>query len=226
MRTLNATAPDQPFFVYYVPGGSHSPHQPTQGMDRKIQGQVRHGLERHARADIRQPETVGCRSRERRSSPSGRISCRSGKRCRPTRKSSSPGRRRCSAPTRPIPTMRSAVSFSSRGHGQARQHADHLHLRRQRHQPRRHVGGHAQPDTPRTTASWKSRSKSNSSSTTTGGWRRPTRIWPFPGRGRSIRRSNGPSRSLRTSAARGKAWRSRGRRASRTSAASARSSTT
>jgi phosphoglycerol transferase MdoB-like AlkP superfamily enzyme len=30
MRMQNATAPDQPFFVYYVPGGSHSPHQPTQ----------------------------------------------------------------------------------------------------------------------------------------------------------------------------------------------------
>jgi len=29
MRNLNAVAPDQAFFVYYVPGGSHSPHQPT-----------------------------------------------------------------------------------------------------------------------------------------------------------------------------------------------------
>src|SRR6266436_276807 len=30
MKQLNAAAPDQPFFVYYVPGGTHSPHQPTQ----------------------------------------------------------------------------------------------------------------------------------------------------------------------------------------------------
>jgi arylsulfatase A-like enzyme len=29
MRELNASAPDKPFFLYYVPGGSHSPHQPT-----------------------------------------------------------------------------------------------------------------------------------------------------------------------------------------------------
>src|ERR1700724_624382 len=29
MNGLNAAAPDTPFFVYYVPGGSHSPHQPT-----------------------------------------------------------------------------------------------------------------------------------------------------------------------------------------------------
>jgi arylsulfatase A-like enzyme len=26
---LNAAAPDKPFFVHYVPGGTHSPHQPT-----------------------------------------------------------------------------------------------------------------------------------------------------------------------------------------------------
>jgi arylsulfatase len=29
MQRLNATAPDKPFFVYYVPGGTHSPHQPN-----------------------------------------------------------------------------------------------------------------------------------------------------------------------------------------------------
>jgi arylsulfatase A-like enzyme len=28
MSALNASAPDKPFFVYYVPGGTHSPHQP------------------------------------------------------------------------------------------------------------------------------------------------------------------------------------------------------
>src|SRR5262245_27989761 len=29
IKRLNAAAPDKPFFVYYVPGGTHSPHQPT-----------------------------------------------------------------------------------------------------------------------------------------------------------------------------------------------------
>ena len=38
MRELNATAPDQPFFVYYVPGGSHSPHQPKQEWIDKFKG--------------------------------------------------------------------------------------------------------------------------------------------------------------------------------------------
>src|SRR6185312_14571159 len=38
MRQLNAVAPDQPFFVYYVPGGTHSPHQPTQEWIEKFKG--------------------------------------------------------------------------------------------------------------------------------------------------------------------------------------------
>src|SRR5262245_1150673 len=38
MRALNAAAPDQPFFVYYVPGGSHAPHQPTTEWIKKFEG--------------------------------------------------------------------------------------------------------------------------------------------------------------------------------------------
>jgi arylsulfatase len=37
MRGLNAAAPDKPFFVYYVPGGTHSPHQPTKEWIDKIE---------------------------------------------------------------------------------------------------------------------------------------------------------------------------------------------
>jgi arylsulfatase len=38
MRDLNAAAPDQPFLVYYVPGGSHAPHQPTKEWSDKFKG--------------------------------------------------------------------------------------------------------------------------------------------------------------------------------------------
>jgi arylsulfatase len=38
MKKLNASAPDKPFFVYYVPGGTHSPHQPTQEWIDKFKG--------------------------------------------------------------------------------------------------------------------------------------------------------------------------------------------
>ena len=38
IKGLNAAAPDQPFFVYYVPGGAHAPHQPTQEWIDKFKG--------------------------------------------------------------------------------------------------------------------------------------------------------------------------------------------
>src|SRR5260221_132270 len=38
MDQLNAAAPDQQFFVYYVPGGTHALHQPTQEWIDKFKG--------------------------------------------------------------------------------------------------------------------------------------------------------------------------------------------
>ena len=46
MRDLNASAPDKPFFVYYVPGGSHSPHQPTPEWIEKFKGKFDMGYEK------------------------------------------------------------------------------------------------------------------------------------------------------------------------------------
>jgi arylsulfatase len=36
MRQLQAESPDKPFFLYYVPGGSHAPHNPTKEWIKKI----------------------------------------------------------------------------------------------------------------------------------------------------------------------------------------------
>ena len=36
LRALNDAAPDKPFFLYYAPGGSHAPHQPTPEWIKKI----------------------------------------------------------------------------------------------------------------------------------------------------------------------------------------------
>ena len=38
LRKLDAVAPDKPFFLYYVPGGSHSPHQPKKEWIDKFKG--------------------------------------------------------------------------------------------------------------------------------------------------------------------------------------------
>ena len=46
MRDLNAAAPDKPFFVYYVPGGTHSPHQPKKEWIEKFKGKFDMGYEK------------------------------------------------------------------------------------------------------------------------------------------------------------------------------------
>jgi arylsulfatase len=46
MRSLNAAAPETPFFVYYVPGGTHSPHQPTKEWIDKFTGKFDMGFEK------------------------------------------------------------------------------------------------------------------------------------------------------------------------------------
>ena len=58
MRDLNAAAPDKPFFVYYVPGGTHSPHQPTKEWIDKFKGKFDMGYEKLRERDIRQPEAA------------------------------------------------------------------------------------------------------------------------------------------------------------------------
>jgi arylsulfatase A-like enzyme len=46
IRNLNAASPDKPFFVYYVPGGTHSPHQPTKEWIDKFKGKFDMGYEK------------------------------------------------------------------------------------------------------------------------------------------------------------------------------------
>src|SRR5689334_695520 len=46
MNSLNASAPDKPFFVYYVPGGTHSPHQPKAEWRDKFKGKFDMGYEK------------------------------------------------------------------------------------------------------------------------------------------------------------------------------------
>src|SRR2546430_741468 len=46
MRDLNASAPDKPFFLYYVPGGTHSPHQPKKEWIENFKGKFDMGYEK------------------------------------------------------------------------------------------------------------------------------------------------------------------------------------
>jgi arylsulfatase len=38
INQLNAAAPDKPFFVHFVPGGTHAPHQPKKEWIEKFKG--------------------------------------------------------------------------------------------------------------------------------------------------------------------------------------------
>ena len=60
MEQLDTLAPEQPFFVYYAPGGTHAPHHPTPEWIDKIErhAPVRRRLEQAARHDLRQPEAA------------------------------------------------------------------------------------------------------------------------------------------------------------------------
>jgi arylsulfatase A-like enzyme len=46
LRDINSAAPDKPFFLYYVPGGTHAPHQPTQEWINKFKGKFDGGYEK------------------------------------------------------------------------------------------------------------------------------------------------------------------------------------
>jgi arylsulfatase A-like enzyme len=46
MRDLNSAAPDKLFFLYYVPGGTHAPHQPTKEWIEKFKGKFDMGYEK------------------------------------------------------------------------------------------------------------------------------------------------------------------------------------
>ena len=119
LRDLNNAAPDKPFFLYYVPGGSHAPHQPTPEWIKKISDMhlFDKGWNDAARADLRQSEAARRGSREYPTHAlagsdkpnSAEPSSRNGTRSVPTKRSSSSVRRTSLPPTRLIPIMRSAA---------------------------------------------------------------------------------------------------------------------
>ena len=57
IRQLNAAAPDQPWLRLLRARWQSHATSADQRVDRQIQGQVRHGMERSSRADLCQPET-------------------------------------------------------------------------------------------------------------------------------------------------------------------------
>ena len=139
MNSLNAAAPEKPFFVYYVPGGTHSPHQPKKEWIDKFKGKFDMGWEKLREQIFANQKRLGVIPANTQLTPwpdtlpkwdslsfdtKEAIRARGGGVCRLRRLY-----RQRNRPRHP----------GGRGHGQTRQHADHLYQRRQRHQRRRHA---------------------------------------------------------------------------------------
>ncbi len=137
--SLNAAAPDKPFFVYYVPGGTHAPHQPTKEWIDKFKGKFDMGWNKLREQIFANQKRLGVIPANTQLTPWpddlpkwDSLSPVQKKLLRARGR----GVRRLRRLHRPRDRPRDP---GGRGHGQARQHADHLHQRRQRHQRRRHA---------------------------------------------------------------------------------------
>ena len=56
VRQQKSLMPDKPFFMYFAPGATHAPHHVPEEWSAKYKGQLRPGLGRAARGDVRAPE--------------------------------------------------------------------------------------------------------------------------------------------------------------------------
>ena len=112
MKQLKEVAPDKPFFVYYVPGGTHAPHHPTPEWIKKISDMhlFDDGWNKLRETIFANQKRLGIMPRERQADGRGRRSCRSGIRSAWKRRSSSSSRRTSTGRISPTPTTRSAAS--------------------------------------------------------------------------------------------------------------------
>ena len=155
----------------------------------------------------------------------GRTSCRNGTRFRLTKKKLFILVRQTFLPRTRLTPITKWCGPGAGGHRRNGQHADHLHRRRQRHERRGRLVGMYNEMTAYNGVDRDGREHFKFYDVVG-----PRQDLPAHGgrrgRGRSIRRSSGPSRWRRISAAPARAWSSPGPATSRTPAASARSSTT
>jgi arylsulfatase len=59
MRYQNSLAPDRPFFLYYAPGATHSPHQPPKEYAEKYKGKFAHGWDKQREITFARQKELG-----------------------------------------------------------------------------------------------------------------------------------------------------------------------
>ena len=147
MNRVNTLTPDQPFFVYYVPGGTHAPHHPTPEWIKKISNMhlFDKGWNELREQIFANQKKLGVIPQDAKLTPWPDDLLKEWDALSADEKKMFIRQvdvyRRLSGVHRPRDRPRDP---GRRGHGQARQHADHLHQRRQRRQRRGHAGRHAE----------------------------------------------------------------------------------
>ena len=225
MKQLNAAAPDKPFFVYYVPGGSHSPHHPKKEWIDKFKGKFDMGWNAMREQIFANQKRLGVIPANAQLTPWPDDL--------PKWDTLSADEKKLFA--RQAEVFAAYTAYTDNEIGRVIQAVEDMGKLDNTliiyicgdngtspegtllGTPNQYTAYNGILDVP---------VAEQLSSTTPGVRRRLTRTWRWRGRGRSTRRSSGPSRWPRTSAAPGRACASRGPTASRTRAASATSSTT
>ena len=108
LTELNAAAPDKPFFLYYVPGGTHSPHQPTQEWIAKFKGKFDMGWNELREQIFANQKKLGVIPPNTQLTPWPDSSAEVGH-ALPREQDLCPSGRSLRAPTPPTPTTRSAA---------------------------------------------------------------------------------------------------------------------
>ena len=108
MTELNAAAPDKPFFLYYVPGGTHAPHHPTPEWIAKMKGKFDMGWNEMREQIFANQKKLGVIPQNTQLTPWPDEPAEVGHAQRRRRRRCTPTRRKYSAPTSLTRTMRLA----------------------------------------------------------------------------------------------------------------------
>jgi hypothetical protein len=144
---MHQTDPSKPIFIKYAPGATHAPHHPTQEWVDKISAMhlFDDGYEKLRERIFENQKKLGVIPQDSKLTPWPNDVLTPWDKLTPEARKAlhSPGRNICGLRRLQRPRDRTRDPGLP-GPGQARQHAGHLHQRRQRHQRRRRAAGHAQ----------------------------------------------------------------------------------
>ena len=141
LHAVRAQDPTKPWFVYYSTGCSHAPHQVPVEWSDKYKGKFDGGWDAYREETFARQKKLGVIPAGRRAHPAARRAPRLGLalgRREEALRPSDGGLRRLLGERR---LERRPSARRRRGDGRARRHARHLHLGRQRREPRGHAHG-------------------------------------------------------------------------------------